>query len=140
MPSTLFSVLNLLILPFWLLLIVAPRWRGTQRVVHGAAVFLLLGGVYGFCLFSGKLVALTSLESAMQAFQDPWLFLAGWTHYVCFDLMVGAWLARDAQRLKLSHWLVVPSLLLTLNLGPLGLLLYLGVRALTRPRPALQES
>lgn len=140
MPALWFSLLNVAILPFWLLLIFAPRWRYTQRIVHGAGVFMLLGIVYTVCLFKNGLVPLTDLESGMKAFQQPWLFLAGWTHYLSFDLMVGAWVSRDALRHGVSHWFVVPSLLLVLNLGPLGLLLYLAIRLAVRKRWSLAEA
>jgi hypothetical protein len=55
--------------------------------------------------------------------------LAGWIHYLAFDLFTGAWEARDARRLRISRWLVAPCLLLTFLFGPLGLGLYLLLRA-----------
>ena len=69
-------------------------------------------------------------------FQDPWALLAGWVHYLCFDLAVGAWALRDAQRRGLPHLLLVPALVLTFLLGPVGLLLYAGLRRFY-PTPAL---
>jgi hypothetical protein len=54
--------------------------------------------------------------------------MAGWIHYLLFDLFVGAWEVRDAVRRDVPHWLVVPCLILTLILGPIGLLLYVVVR------------
>jgi hypothetical protein len=54
--------------------------------------------------------------------------VAGWIHYLIFDLFVGAWEARDARRRGVPHLLLVPCLLATLMIGPVGLLLYVLVR------------
>ncbi len=61
-------------------------------------------------------------------FQDPWALLAGWVHYLCFDLAVGAWETRDAYRRGVPHLWLIPCLLFTFPVGPLGLLLYAVVR------------
>ena len=63
-------------------------------------------------------------------FANPWLLLAGWVHYLAFDLFIGAWQVRDAKRTGLSHLLVVPCLVLTFLFGPIGLLLYLALRVI----------
>ena len=62
-----------------------------------------------------------------RLFGDEALLLAGWVHYLAFDLFVGSWEVRDAQRLGIPHLLVVPCLVLTFLFGPVGLLLYLGL-------------
>jgi hypothetical protein len=54
--------------------------------------------------------------------------VAGWVHYLIFDLFVGAWESRDAVRREVPHWLAVPCLLGTLMFGPIGLLLYITAR------------
>jgi hypothetical protein len=70
-----------------------------------------------------------------RLFANRHLLLAGWVHYLAFDLFVGAGEVRDARRHALSHLLVVPCLALTFLLGPAGLLLYYAVRS-TAGRPA----
>ena len=70
-----------------------------------------------------------SLAEVSRLFENPYLLLAGWVHYLAFDLFIGAWEVRDARRLGIPHLLVVPCLGLTFILGPVGLLLYLGLRA-----------
>lgn len=69
-------------------------------------------------------------------FADPWMLLAGWIHYLAFDLFVGGWEVRDAQQRGIPHLLVVPALVLTFMFGPAGLLVYLGIRWLARRREA----
>src|SRR4051812_21348401 len=55
------------------------------------------------------------------------MLLAGWTHYLAFDLFVGRWEVRDAQRRGIPHLLITPALVLTFLLGPAGFLFYLPV-------------
>ena len=52
----------------------------------------------------------------------------GWAHYLAFDLFIGGWEVRDAQRHGIPHLLVVPALVLTFLFGPAGWLLYMGIR------------
>jgi hypothetical protein len=136
-PATMYLALNLGILPFWALLVVLPRAAITRRLVHSIALPLILGATYAWLLAT----ALTSpapegagfatLDALMKTFSVEIAVVAGWAHYLVFDLFVGAWLARDAQRVGLSHLALVPCLLLTLVVGPIGLLAYLIVRSLS---------
>ena len=132
-PNFLFSLANPLAMAGWALLVLAPRWRGTRALVLSGAWPLGLAVVYGLCIGRHYLGAhggeggFGSLAQVAALFQDPWALLAGWVHYLCFDLFVGAWEVRDAQRRGLPHWLLVPALVLTFLLGPLGLL-YFGLR------------
>ncbi len=132
----LFKGANFAVLPFWLLLLVAPRWRGTQLLVHGPAVVLLLTPIYAYMLFgygpSPQNVDMTTLYGVMSAFTAPHIVVAGWIHYLIFDLFIGAWETRDALRLHIPQLFVIPCLLATLVVGPVGLLLYLIVRFITR--------
>ena len=73
-----------------------------------------------------------SLADVSALFQDPWTLLAGWIHYLAFDLLTGVWETRDAARRGVPHWLVVPCLFLTFMFGPAGWLLYMGVRNVRR--------
>ena len=128
----LFKAANYTVLPFWLLLIVAPRWRWTQRLVHGPVVLLLLTPIYTYMLFGyappPEDMNFRTLYGVMVGFSAPHIVVAGWIHYLIFDLFVGAWEVRDAQRRGVSHWLVLPCLIATLMVGPVGLLLYVLVR------------
>lgn len=135
-PDHLFSWVNAAALLGWALLVLAPRWRGTRWLVLGGALPLGLAAAYGLLIGAhylgahGQQGGFASLAQVAALFQDPWALLAGWVHYLCFDLFTGAWEVRDAQRCNLPHWLLVPCLLLTFLFGPLGLLLYFGVRRL----------
>ncbi|MFM8378541.1 MAG: abscisic acid-deficient protein Aba4 family protein, partial [Planctomycetia bacterium] len=67
-----------------------------------------------------------------RVFADDWVFAAAWTHYLVFDMVVGAWIARDAVRLGIPWPLRTPALVLTFLAGPVGFLIHLAARA-TRP-------
>jgi len=135
--DTVFTIANNGILIFWLLLIVAPRWRGTDLLVHSMAVPIVIGLTYIWLImrsFTGEGAAgasFSSLQGVMAFFTSPVAATAGWIHYLVFDLMIGAWESRDAQRRGLSHWAVIPCLIVTLVFGPIGFLLYLAIRAAT---------
>ena len=130
----LFSFVNAAVLPAWLLLIIAPKWSVTDKLVHSMFYPLLLGAVY----IGGMVMALsgqgaqggnfTSIEGVRTLFSTDVGIVIGWTHYLVFDLFVGAWEARDAQKRGFNHWLLIPCLVLTFVLGPLGLILYLILR------------
>jgi hypothetical protein len=135
-----FSVLNLIAIAGWLPLIFLPRTRWTPTVVP-MVVPALLGLVY-VALVATTLPSsdggFSSLADVRLLFANPWALLAGWTHYLAFDLFIGGWELRDAQERGVPHLLVVPGLVLTFLLGPAGLLFYLAVRSLAggRARPA----
>lgn len=130
--ETVFLVCNYGVLPAWLLLAAAPGWAGTQRVVHAVWIPCLLGLVYLFAFLTSpgapEGASFGSLPGVMAFFTVPHAVLAGWVHYLVFDLFVGAWEVRDARRRGVPHLWLLPCLFFTLMLGPIGLLLYLALR------------
>jgi len=129
-----FSIVNPIALVSWLLLIVLPGRRWVIDAA-GLAVPVLFAIVYTAIVaanFFGSPGGFSSLPGVALLFGNPWLLLAGWTHYLAFDLLVGTWEARDAQERGVSHLLLVPCLVLTFLFGPAGWLLYRGVSARTR--------
>lgn len=129
--EALFSLATTVVLPGWLLLVLAPRWRYTARLIGAVLIPGLLGSLYVALIavrWGAAEGGFESLAEVRRLFEDPYLLLAGWVHYLAFDLFVGSWEVRDAQRLRLPHLLVVPCLLLTFLFGPAGLLLYLTMR------------
>jgi hypothetical protein len=81
----------------------------------------------------------SSLAGVSALFDNPLGLLAGWTHYLVFDLFIGGWEVRDAQRRGISHLLIVPALVLTFLLGPGGLLLYLAIRSFAPNKSTLAK-
>lgn len=135
----LFSICNGAALIGWVLLIFLPRWRWTSRIVLSGILPLLLAVVYLVLIVTtfGKAEGgFGSLADVGKLFRNDWVLLAGWVHYLVFDLFVGSWETRDAQRLGVSHWLVIPCLILTFMLGPIGFLAYHLVRLKARGKEA----
>jgi hypothetical protein len=143
-PFTIFLYCNYGVLPAWALLIMAPESEWTKRLVHSAFVPLLLGAVYvaAFAINpdSPEGAGFSSLEGVMALFTGPWIVLGSWVHYLVFDLFVGAWEVRDARRHGIRHLLVVPCLIFTLLLGPVGLGMYLLLRAAVTRDLMLEET
>lgn len=138
--SDVFLICSFGVLPAWILLAVLPHWAWTDRLVHSVVIPVILGLTYTWFFASGAFTGgegpegggFGSLEALMILFSQPTAVLAGWVHYLVFDLFVGAWQVRDARRRNLNHLLVLPPLFLTLMAGPMGLLLYLLIRAAFR--------
>jgi hypothetical protein len=143
-PFTVFLYCNYGILPAWALLMIAPESVWTRRIVHSMGIPLLLATVYVAAFVinpdNPEGGSFSSLEGVMALFTGPWLALGGWVHYLVFDLFIGAWEARDAARRGIRHLFVVPCLFFTLMLGPLGLAMYLLLRALSVGEFLLEET
>lgn len=130
----LFSLAGAVVLPCWILLAAVPRWRWSQRLATFVAP-LLITSLYVWLLFAHpapKGGGFQTLAQVMVLFSSPYAVLAGWVHYLAFDLFTGSWEARDAARLGISRWIVLPCLLLTFLFGPVGLSLYLLIRLAMR--------
>ena len=139
--DALFSLASTLVLPVWLALAVAPTHRWTQwaaALVVPALLAVAYVGVFALTIIepSGVGGGFGSLDEVAALFSDRRSLLAGWIHYLAFDLFVGAWEARDAERSGVPRWALVPCLVLTFMLGPAGLLFYLAARAVARRRLA----
>ncbi len=131
---TLFSLSGAVVMPCWLLLMVAPRWRVTQVLATFVAP-LLISALYVSLLVSHKPppgAGFNSLTQVSVLFSSPYALLAGWIHYLSFDLFTGGWEARDAAQADISQWFVAPCLLLTFFFGPAGLALYLLLKLTLR--------
>lgn len=130
-PDQIFSIANFASLCCWLLLIVLPGRKWVNHLVAGVAVPAAFAALYTAIVavrFPDSDGGFSSLPDVALLFRDPWLLLAGWVHYLAFDLLVGSWEARDANERGVRHLFVVPCLILTFLFGPAGWLLYLGVR------------
>lgn len=128
----LFSILNLVTMAAWLPLVFVPRARWASTVVP-VWVPALLAFVYIVLIaisLPGSDGGFSSLEGVSALFADRRALLAGWIHYLAFDLFIGGWEVRDAQSRGVPHLLVVPALVLTFLFGPAGLLFYLIARTL----------
>ena len=129
-PAALFQFVNLLPMPIWLLWMLAPSSHLSRRVARSVWPWVILAAAlpdrhHHEDEVGGDPSGFFSLAGVMRLFDSPWMTLAGWTHYLCFDLFVARWIMNDAP--DAGYWLT-PILFLTLMFGPVGLLCYLAVR------------
>ncbi|HYE84722.1 MAG TPA: ABA4-like family protein [Vicinamibacterales bacterium] len=125
-----FSAATLIAVVGWLPLVFLPRQPFTP-IISAVIAPLVLAGVYLYLIamhMQGAEGGFGSLADVATLFQKPELLLAGWIHYLAFDLFIGAWEVRDAQRNQIPHLVVIPCLVMTFMLGPIGLLFYFAIR------------
>ena len=141
-PDTLFQVCSPVAAAGWLALLLALQNRrpaSAAATFGGIVVPLSLAVVYAVVIASNIVGApggFSSLQEVADLFSNRWLLLAGWVHYLAFDLFIGAWEVRDATERGVPRLLVAPCLVLTFLFGPIGLLCYHGVRLRRRARGA----
>jgi hypothetical protein len=135
-PSDIFQWANASVLPAWILLLFVPKWKWTERLVRSglwSAVLAILYTVLIIIYFKPDSEgSFDSLQGIMTMFSSEGAVLAGWVHYLAFDLFVGAWICSDAIKLGISKWLLIPFLLLSFMLGPMGFALYFLLRIMRK--------
>jgi len=134
MSETLFQVSNILVLPFWLLMIVLPHWRWTKRIIGSPWIAAPTALIYVILVIPNvatllPALAQPTLTGIAALLGTPEAAAIAWAHFLTFDLLTGRWAYLDSRMGKISAWLMAPVLLLTFLLGPLGFLLYLLVRS-----------
>lgn len=131
-PEIIFNVTQPLALFGWLLLLFSPLIPTLADRIAGVVIPILLALVYAVMLIiylPESEGGFTSLPEIMKLFTVPGLAMTGWLHYLAFDLFIGGWEVRTARREGIAHWQVLPCLALTLLAGPIGLMLFLALRA-----------
>jgi hypothetical protein len=130
-PEQVFSAASSVALAGWILLIFGARTRWAATLVTGVVIPLSLAALYSYLVaahWGETKGGFGSLAEVAALFSNPWLLLAGWIHYLAFDLFIGSWEVRDARSHHVPLLAVVPCLVLTFLFGPAGLLVYFAVR------------
>ena len=132
MPDMLFSLANMVALSGWAALLIGHfRYRDLAHRYAGTLVPLILATAYAglvLAFWSSAEGGFSSLETVSTLFESRQMLLAGWLHYLAFDLFVGAWIARVAAEEGVPFLLLVPALLLTFLFGPAGYLAFQMLR------------
>lgn len=143
-PQLVFELANPLALIGWLLLLFSPLVPKFSDRIGGYAIPITLALVYLVMLVVHAPNAeggFGSLDGIIEGFAVPGMAMAGWLHYLALDLFIGGWEVRTARRENIPHWQVLPCLVITLLAAPVGLVLFLGLRAVHarnrhEPQPA----
>ncbi len=130
-PDALFQIANPLAMLGWVALALSPLAPRVTLAVAGTVIPLVLSvGYAGLVLayWSGAEGGFGSLADVQLLFTDPAIALAGWVHYLAFDLFVGAWATRVARDEGIPHLFLLPCLVLTFLFGPAGFLAFCALR------------
>jgi Domain of unknown function (DUF4281) len=133
MSSFLFNVAFPLAAPFWVLMIFAPTWSRTRRILGSPLVVVPPLVVYAVAVLPhfaefAPVLARPDIGGVQQMLDTAGGAAAGWVHFIAFDLFVGRWIYLDGRERGVHPLIISPILVLTLMLGPLGLLAYLVAR------------
>lgn len=126
-PDTVFSIVNPLALAGWLTLVagIVIKQPLLRDVIAGRIIPVILSVAYAALILvfwwtaEGGFGALADVQTL---FTQPWIALAGWVHYLAFDLAIGAVLARQVMERGLNRLFLAPILPLTFLFGPIGYL------------------
>ena len=122
-PQQVFSITNAVALLAWIMLAVLPGRPWVTKTVTTKFVPLLFAVLYtaiAISLFGRAPGGFSTLAAVATLFSNPWLLLAGWVHYLAFDLLVGSWELQDARERGIPHLLVVPCLCADIPVRPGG--------------------
>ena len=141
MTEVLFTLAFPVAAPFWALMILAPTWSWTRRVISSPLIVLVPLVVY----FAAVAPILTDFAAEMLSpdlagVRDLLATADGttlvWAHLIAFDLFIGRWMYLDARERGVHPLIMAPILVLTILLSPFGLVTYLAVRSVRQPAPA----
>ena len=123
-PENAFGLANGVALCCWIALVALPRRErvlGAIRWVVGALciAYAALIGAFFFSSDGG----FSSLAAVQALFRSSEVALAGWIHYLAFDLLIGLAVASRCDRAGISRVLQAPVLVTIFASGPIGVLL-----------------
>lgn len=131
-PDLIFRMCSVAALASWVMLIAAPRWKLLPQIIRWgvltlmAVLYSVLIAVYFFRVEGGGFSSLAALQAL---FTSREVALAGWVHYLAFDLFVGLWIAEKSDDFGIARIVQAPVLVITFMFGPLGFLMFQTVLA-----------
>ncbi len=131
-PTQVFSIAGLITTLMWILMIFLPKWKVTKYLINFKIIPLILSFIYAIYIFlSIKINGMPdfgSLTSVMKLFTKENAVLAGWIHYLAFDLIIGMWMLNASKKLNIHQLIIAPCLFLTFMFGPIGFLLFFIIK------------
>lgn len=131
--ESIFILCNTLALLGWIALFTLPKNKWSKRSVQPVIVTLLTL-IYTMLVIHtltfDDLQSFGSLAGVMKLFTNSTAVLAGWVHYLAFDLMIGLYILNSGQKHLIHHALLIPCLIFAFMLGPVGLLFFTIVRSI----------
>lgn len=136
--AVIFKIANAIVIPQWIAMAVFPKSRFTKMLVDSFALPLGLAALYAGVVIvsmvypSGTGGSFSSLAGVKAMFQSDIAVLAGWVHYLAFDLLVGRYIYKQAEKLNANYLITAVCLFFTLMFGPIGFLMFSVYRYLLR--------
>ena len=131
-PDSIFQLCSTIALVAWLILfILSPFWHGVDKLLIGVVITLFSILYFWLLAQNFKLSDMqnfSTLDGFMQLLTSKVAVTTAWIHFLAFDLMVGIWIKKNAQKHGIKHWVLIPCLFFTFMVGPVGLCIYLIVR------------
>lgn len=123
-----FSFGSAFVLIGWVLLLFFPAWKYTENMVR-YAVILTLGVLYIYLLFNGLSAdfdpsAFSTLAGVKSLFGSDLALVAGWFHYLAFDLLAGLFISQKGSDAGIPRWQIVLCMPFTFMFGPVGFVLF----------------
>lgn len=125
-PEAYFSLTGAISLPGWIILIFLPRRWPALNVLPARVLPVVMSALYAVLVlahFSNASGSFDTLADVKLLFTDDWAALAGWVHFLAFDLAIGAMVAARMDRVGVGRIIQALILFVTLMLGPIGLFL-----------------
>ncbi|MEM9389520.1 MAG: ABA4-like family protein [Bacteroidota bacterium] len=124
--SEVFQIVNTAVLSAWIILLIAPKKKWRNPCIYGFAA--VIASIYAFYVLTGlnnfDPAAFGSLAGVKKLFTNDEAVLAGWVHYLVFDLLIGNWIVNESVKHGIKHYLIIPCLFLSFMFGPVGYLLF----------------
>lgn len=130
--ETLFAISSPIAMLGWVALIISPiipKWsdRIATYISPGLLSLAYMSLILAF--WANAEGGFDTLANVQLLFTQSEIAMAGWLHYLAFDLFMGAWIVREARKASISHWFIIPILPMTLLFGPIGFVLFLALKA-----------
>ena len=132
-----FLLLNLGVLPFWLVLIIFPQSQICKVFITSIFPISIISLVYSYLLYSlfndgydflGNFELYLGLSSILNLFSDRSFLILFWCHFLAINLFCGGWIVKDSQKFGINKILITLPLILTYFIGPIGITIYWFIR------------
>ena len=139
---------NIMVLPFWLLIIFFPQSSLCKYLATSIFPIFLLSGAYIFILYKSYLGSFDFINNfslylgisyISELFRNDYYLLMFWTHFVSINLFVGGWILKDAQKLFINKILLAFPLIIIYLIGPVGIFIYWIIRIFYAKRLDIYE-
>tara|TARA_E500000331_G_C16678934_1_gene464562 strand:- start:7 stop:480 length:474 start_codon:yes stop_codon:yes gene_type:complete len=146
--KNIYFLINLGVIPFWILLLITPNSKITQIFVNSIFLPFILSATYIYVIYQAILLdepfldifnLYLGFENLYTLFATESFLLIFWIHFISINLFLGSWISKDALKYNISRSIVLIPLIVTYFSGPLGLVIYWFLRIFYAKKISLHE-